>query len=272
MEKRLKEYIADCDQLVVGIGNEWNWVRNGINGDERYSGLIQYSRVPGNEWILPIVEFEFAYYNNDSRIDQAYKALRRLIGEKRYFLISELMIQDALLNGFDEKRTVYPCGTYRFLQTSDSEDPLIEAPKCKDFMDLVEKIHEIVTKNNGLLGKEERFNKPIFNGKELYLNQKRLEYSNIIYNESAYLPNWDMYMKYLSGTVGSNLLFIELGVSLDYPTVIRWPFEKMTFVNNKSQLLRVHEKLYQTTPEIKEKTESIKMNSVDYILQESEGL
>ena len=64
----------------------------------------------------------------------------------------------------------------------------------------------------------------------------------------------------------------ELGVSLDYPTVIRWPFEKVTFVNNKAHLIRVHEKLYHHTPEIKEKTDSIQMNSVNYILQESEGL
>ncbi len=272
MEKRLSEYISDCDLIIVGIGNEWNWIRSGINGDERYDDLVQYSRREGNEWLLPVLEFEYAYYNNNETIDKAYKALRKLIGEKRYFLISELFIQDALLNGFEEKLSVYPCGTYRFLQTMDATDPLMETPKVRDFMDLVDKVHKIIAEDNGRLEEGEKFNKPFFSGKELYLNQKRLEYSNIKYNESAYLPNWDMYMKYLTETVGSNLLLLELGVSLDYPTVIRWPFEKVAFINNKAHLVRVHEKLYQHTPEIKDKTDSIKMNSVDYTLQESEGL
>ena len=62
---------------------------------------------------------------------------------------------------------------------------------------------------------------------------------------------------------------LELGVGLEYPTVVRLPFENVVSLNKKAHLVRVHEKLYQATPEIKEKTDSIKMNSVDYILQES---
>ena len=65
---------------------------------------------------------------------------------------------------------------------------------------------------------------------------------------------------------------LELGVGLDYPTVIRWPFEKVAFINNKARLIRVHERLYHHTPEIEAKTDSIQMNSVDYILQESTRL
>ena len=112
----------------------------------------------------------------------------------------------------------------------------------------------------------------LFDGQTLYLNQKRQEYSKIKYNESSYLDNWDKYTKYLSSTMGKNLLMLELGVSLDYPTVIRWPFEKVAFVNNKAHLIRVHEKLYHHTPEIKDKTDSVQMNSVNYIIQESNGL
>ena len=79
-------------------------------------------------------------------------------------------------------------------------------------------------------------------------------------------------MKYLTGSINTKLLILELGVSLDYPTVIRWPFEKVAFINKGAHLVRVHEKLYHHTPEIADKTESVSMNSVDYTLQESEGL
>lgn len=78
-------------------------------------------------------------------------------------------------------------------------------------------------------------------------------------------------MKFLTNTLNSKLLILELGVGLDYPTVIRWPFEKVAFINKQAHLIRVHEKLYQHTPEIQDKTESVQMNSVNYILQENNG-
>ena len=272
MEKRLSELIDESDLIVVGIGNEWNWIRSGLKSDPRYNDILNYTKKEGFNWLLPVVEFEYGYYNNNDRIDVAYKGLRKLIGDKKYFLICEMFLQDALLNGFETENCVYPCGNFRYLQTPDIDEPLIEAIKADEFMGLVSRIHNLINEREGLLHEGETFYKPFYMGKELYLNQKRLEYSNIKYNESAYFSNWDKYTRYLADTINKKLLILELGVSLDYPTVIRWPFEKMTFINKGAHLVRVHEKLFHHTPEIADKTDSVSMNSVDYIMQESEGL
>lgn len=271
MEKKLSEYINDSDLVIVGIGSEWNWIRQGLKDDHRYRQILEYAGKEENKWLLPIIEFEYGYYNSDPEIDKAFRALRSLIGEKRYFLISENFLQDALMNGFAEENCVFPCGNYRYLQTPDTDDELMEATKSGDFMGIVGRIHRIVTERDGSMREGESFYKPFFDGKLLYLNQKRQEYSNIKYNEGSYLDNWDRYMKYLSGTMGNRLLILELGVSLDYPTVIRWPFEKVAFINKKAHLIRVHERLYHHTPEIEDKTDSIQMNSVKFILEESKG-
>ena len=159
-----------------------------------------------------------------------------------------------------------------YLQTSNDNDELLEAQKTPEFMDIVDSIHKIITQLDGNLGEDSSFSRPFFNGKELYLNQKRTEYSKIVYNEKAYIGRWEEYKQYLSRTLNSNLLVLELGVGLEYPTVVRWPFEKVVFLNKKAHLVRVHEKLYHHTPEIGDKTDSIQMNSIDYILQESKGL
>ena len=187
-------------------------------------------------------------------------------------MISETFLQDAVFDGFDEDRCVFPCGNYKYLQTPDPEDKLIEAMDSEDFKGIIGRIHRIENDRNGDMRECESFYKPFFDGKLLYLNQKRQEYSKIKYNESSYLDSWNRYTKYLADTMGNKLLLLELGVSLDYPTVIRWPFEKVAFINNKAHLIRVHERLYHHTPEIADKTDSIQMNSVDYILQESKGL
>ena len=64
-----------------------------------------------------------------------------------------------------------------------------------------------------------------------------------------------------------SLCVLELGVGLKYPTVIRFPFEKIVFVNNKAVMLRVNRKLYQSTEELKEKCVGIKADPIDYINQ-----
>lgn len=271
MAQALSQMIGEADQVIIGIGSEWNWVKKGINNDPRYKQLIEYCSREGNQFLLPIVEYEYAYYNSDSRIDEAYEALKSLIGDKKYFLVSDLFLQDALLHGMDPEKCVYPCGNYMYLQTGNADDALIQAQSSEEFMDIVNTIHHLITDLDGNLGEDSTFSKPFMYGKQLYLNQKRHEYNTIHYNEMAYKDRWDEYMKYLSRTLNSNLLILELGVGLDYPTVVRWPFEKITFVNKKAYLVRVHEKLYHHTPEIESKTESIPMNSVDYILRESKG-
>jgi len=272
MAETLAEQIEKSDFIIIGIGNEWNWVKNGLKNDDRYKGIINYAGKEGNEWLLPVIEYEYAYYNSDDGIENAYNGLKKLIGDKKYFLVSDICFQDALLYGFDPAKSVYPCGNCMYLQSEDQDGELYSAEKCEEFTSLVKKIHDIIISDNGEIPDDISFSKPVMNGKEVYLNQKRQEYNNIKYNESAYLGNWDIYKKYLTNTLNSNLLVLELGVGLEYPTVIRWPFEKVTFINKKAHLIRVHERLYQHIPEIEDKTESIKMNSVNYIMQESKGL
>jgi hypothetical protein len=272
MAQKLCEIMNDADLCIIGIGDEWNWVKRGLRSNSKYNKILEYCNNEGNHWLLPIVEYEYAYYNVDNRVVDAYRALRKLVGEKKHFVISDTFLQDALLYGFDYEKAVFPCGNYMFLQTNDESDGLLSADKTDEFMEVVNEIHKIITEADGRLEKDFGLAKPFRDGKEWHLNQKRKEYRGIKYNEAAYKDGWDKYMKYLTGTINTNLLLLELGVGLDYPTVIRWPFEKVTFVNEKAHLVRVHEKLYHHTPEIAARTDSIQMNSVDYILQECNGL
>ena len=52
---------------------------------------------------------------------------------------------------------------------------------------------------------------------------------------------------------------------MKFPTVIRWPFEKITYFNNKSLLIRVHSRLFQTTEEIKDRSTGIEYNPVEFV-------
>ena len=65
MTCKLADQIEKSDLIIIGIGNEWNWVKNGLKNDDRYKELIKYSSMEGNQWFLPVIEYEYAYYNSD---------------------------------------------------------------------------------------------------------------------------------------------------------------------------------------------------------------
>ena len=62
-------------------------------------------------------------------------------------------------------------------------------------------------------------------------------------------------------------MILELGEGFKTPTVIRWPFEKIAFFNQKARFFRIHESLYQIPGEVGERALGIGCNSVDFILK-----
>lgn len=91
--------------------------------------------------------------------------------------------------------------------------------------------------------------------------------TNKDYDESWYLPQWNKYRLWLQGTVNKKLCILELGVGFEYPSVIRFAFEKVAYFNQKCQMYRVHESLAQLTPEIKDRCTGISENAVSFIRQ-----
>lgn len=90
--------------------------------------------------------------------------------------------------------------------------------------------------------------------------------TNENYDESGYLPQWQVYTKWLEGTLNKKLCILELGVGFQYPTVVRFPFEKIVFFNQKSVFYRVHSTFSQLTPEIKERSIAAAISPVKLLL------
>lgn len=85
------------------------------------------------------------------------------------------------------------------------------------------------------------------------------------YDEKGYLSDWDRYTKWLQGSVNRKLLILELGVGMQYPGMIRIPFERTALLNRKSRIYRIHEKLYQVPDHLGEKGVGIAENAIDWL-------
>ena len=197
----------------------------------------------GKEWALRDDErdIRFCHLTDPSQADlkAAYEALYDLIKEKDYYIVTTLTDGAVYEMPFDKNRIVAPCGNIHWRQCSkactkdiweESEVPDDVCPHCKA---------------------------------PLTGNTIKAE----TYIEEGYLPRWKDYMKWQTGTINRSLVILELGEGFSTPTVMRWPFEKIIYFNQKSKLYRINENFYQLPKEAEERGVSVHENSVRWMLE-----
>ena len=227
--QKVRENIKEAELVLVGIGEEFSLKEtNGRFKKEEYEAR-----------------------------KEAYQGLQKLLQDKNYFVVTlctDGMIRQA---GLKDERIVEPCGSYYRLQCAD---------KCTDTITVPDE--ELQNKIKDMFqGKEEKKNIER-NLPDCAKCSKKLTWNTIEaenYAEEGYLEQWKVYTKWLQGTVNHKVCLLELGTGMKFPTVIRWPFEKITYFNNKARLIRIHSRLFQTTEEIKDRSTGIEYNPVEFV-------
>lgn len=248
--------INEAELVLIGIGSEmqvkFQVLKEIPNFREKFSLL---EKREDKEWLLPFLIRYYLEKKFHPEIISAYGNLKRLLRNKNYFIVS-LSTDDIIKNmGFQADRVVLPCGTYDVLQCARNcsgklypieeglwnkvcgwiEDKVsldeLEAIRCPDCMEA------------------------------LVMNQ----YGELSYHEGGYLEDWKRYTKWLQGTINKKLCILELGVGMEFPSVVRWPFEKICFYNQKAVFWRVHSSLYQLSEEIRMRGKSVKKNPLQFL-------
>ena len=230
MIQNIRDKIKDAELVLVGIGEELEIKKDETEGNEGQNAV--------------------------KKRKECYQQLKELIKDKNYFIVTLCMdgiIQEAEL---DKKRIVEPCGSFYKLQCSNKCTPDIYEPENWQ----IEKIRKFIE------GKctESDINMPLCPK----CNKAPLTFNTILaenYAEEGYLDMWQIYNKWLQGTINKKLCILELGVGMRFPTVIRWPFEKVAYFNQKATLYRVHSKLYQITEEIKDRSFGIESEPMEFL-------
>lgn len=105
------------------------------------------------------------------------------------------------------------------------------------------------------------------NGKlrSLNLNEKRISCPLCKENVELEEKQWDFYNKWLASSLNKKIVIIELGEDFNNPNIIRWPFERITMINQSSLLIRVHKTFYQIPSEINERAMGINISSEQFL-------
>lgn len=225
MYQKLKENIKDCEMLLIGIGEEASLFN--VNLKENISRVEWNDCIKNEDKVLK------------DKIKSFYKELEEVISEKNYFILTTNV--DGLIyeSGLNPIRVVAPCGNINKLQCK-CADKIIDTPK-----NFYENASELICDSCGMEYIPNIFNK---------------EY----YNEEGYLKQWNLYNKWLQGTLNKKLLVLEIGCDFSWISIVRMPFEKIVMINQKSLYYRVNSRFPQITAELSERMFSIQENPFQF--------
>lgn len=240
---QIRKEIEDCEKLLIGIGEEWQQAKC-------------------------------------KDVDAVYDLLAGLIRRKDYFIVT--MVTDARIYHSmlgSEKEYVHT-----------AEQEAMEIPGGADVDDGTK---ELMDRLFPVSGKKETLAQRIVApcGNETWRQCSRACVKDIwepgeipddicphcgapltgntieagTYIEEGYLPQWNRYMQWLSGTLNKKLLILELGVGFKNPGVVRFAFEKTAYFNRKARMYRVNQAFSQITEELQGKAVSIPENSVEWM-------
>ncbi len=248
----IKKHIADADMIVVGLGEEWN-ISPEAQAGERYQKIMAELRENLEyQWILPYVYYKLT----DESLRQAYTTLFAMLENKNYFVVATT-VNRSFIPFAKDGRTVMPCGNDAFMCDAVLKD--ITACVKDENTAYGAFIHSLDAYVKGEVSLEEIIFVHDCAGEVIPFNSVYAAG----YREDGYLQDWSRYMSWLQGTMNRKTCLLELGSGMQFPSVFRFPFEKMAYFNQKAFCFRVHKSLYHLTEEMAERSMSVPVHSVE---------
>ena len=250
--------IEEADMVLIGLGEEFDGI-SALKSVPMYQEAREQMEC---KWMHPAYDHYFreTKTNVNENARKALVKLAELLKEKNYFVVSTAMNDVISDIPWKEGRLVRPCGGCLMKQCDCGSMAALQEVTEEEQKELIRAAGELVQGKaidvSTLLGSCPDCGKP------LVLNNIYAEQ----YNENGYLSQWQLYTKWLQGTLNKNILILELGVGMKFPSVIRFPFEKVAFFNQKASFYRVNEKLYHMSEELKDKGISISQNSIAWLM------
>lgn len=250
--------IKGADVVLVGLGEDFDDTLRLQSCPEYVKGreLLLES---GYHWLVPAWN-EYCSAGMENIISPVLQKLADILEDKNYFVIATATDSRIAAAPWKKGRLVMPCGTTARKQCVKGCGHMIENVTEAEREQLKTAFEELYAGRFPADGIAE-LTKCGRCGAAMVLNNIFAEK----YNEQGYSEQWQIYTKWLQGTLNRRLVVLELGVSMRFPSVIRWPFEKVVYLNNKAVLIRVNERLYQMTEELSGKGRGIPKNAIAWL-------
>ena len=235
---RLKEEIETADAIMIGAGaglstsagltySGERFERNFADFHRKYGITDMYA---GGFYPYATLEEYWAWWARhiyinryDVSAGKPYTELLEIVKDKDYFVLTTNVDHQFQLAGFDKKRLFYTQGDYGLWQCS-------QACHSKTY-DNEKAVREMVTKEKDMKIPTELIPKCPVCGAPMTMN---LRCDNFFVQDEGWYTAAERYEDFIRQHDGLHILFWELGVGMNTPVIIKYPFWQMTAKNPKA--------------------------------------
>lgn len=171
------------------------------------------------------------YYNRyDTIVGKPYKDLLELVKDKNYFVLLTNVDHQIQKAGFKKERLFYTQGDYGLFQCS--------VPCHEETYNNEKLVRQMIEKQKNLEVPSELIPHCPKCGAEMMLN---LRADNRFVEDEGWHQAKSNYSKWLSENVDKKIVYLELGVGMNTPVIIKYPFLKMTVSNPKATFITINQ-------------------------------
>lgn len=267
--KRVKELIDEADMILIGAGAGLS-TSAGIDYSpasfqkyfseyvkeygmtDLYSSSFYPFKTENEKWAYWSRHIDYTYLSQKPR--SLYLKIFDLIKDKDYFVITTNTDGQFLKADFDIKRVFEVQGCYRWFQCS------IE---CHDKLYNNEnQVRQMLDYQRDLKVPDEYLPKCPLCNEPMEVNLRK---DNFFVEDEHWDKMNNLYEKYVSSFKNKKVLLLEFGVGFNTPIIIRFPFEKMTYMYPNINMVRFNSEHCYVPDEIEDRTICVKMDISRFI-------
>ena len=253
--KLLKERIKKNDAIVVGAGAGLSTAAGFVYNGETFKkymfdfiseyGITDF--YSGGFYPFPDAKTMWAYWSRMIYVNRyldapkdTYKKIVNLIKGKDYFVLTTNVDHQFQKAGVDKKRLFYTQGDYGLFQsvnsnikkTFDNEAIIYKMLESQGFVKNEKGIYDVPSdKNLSMQIPIELIPKCPDDGSDMIMN---LRSDDSFVEDEGWVEASIRYVDFVNSRKNQNVLYLELGVGMNTPVIIKYPFWKMVIENEKA--------------------------------------
>ena len=242
---QIKKLISESDSIIIGAGSglstaaglEYSgqrWEKTFPEFIKKYHMTDMYT---SSFYKFKTEEEKWAYWarhlyvnNVGSEAFDLYKELFSFIKNKDYFVITTNVDDQFYKSGFDKNRIFRTQGSYKYLQCAIGCNN-----KTYESSHLIKKLNENINKDlkvpSNLVPYCEKCKGPM---------DPNIRMNDYFVEDDIFMTGRDNYINFLKKCKGKKVVLIEMGIGMNTPGIIRFPFEKMALENKDWYLVRLN--------------------------------
>ena len=243
--ERLRGMLNSAEAVLIGAGAGLSTSAGFTYSGERFRKYFAdfeeeygfHDMYSGGFYPFPSPEEFWAYWSRyiyinryDQPAGKPYERLLELVRDKNYFVLTTNVDHRFQTAGFDKERLFYTQGDYGLFQCS--------VPCHKATYDNEENVRAMLRDQKGGKIPSSLIPHCPVCGKPMRVN---LRADDTFVEDDGWHAAYERYEAFLRENAGKKILFFELGVGMNTPSIIKYPFWKMTMQNRKATYVCINQ-------------------------------